>query len=125
MVADDGIDPASRAHDLFATRLAGDAQLVEAFQPAALAFPVADGVIDKLQGAVLPEVGDGKDRLEDGLQAGILTVLSRHIHLQETLIRALLNLNEVRNGNGRGDLGKIDPLAGGPVTVAGHVRQYP
>ncbi len=90
---------------------AGDPEMLQPFQLAALAFPVADGVLDELQRAGLAEIADRKDRLEDGLQSGVVPILRRGIDLQEALVRALLDLDEVRDRNRRVNLGKVDALA--------------
>ena len=45
------------------------AQVVQPLQLAALALPVADGVLDELERRVLAEIADRKDRLEHRLQA--------------------------------------------------------
>ena len=48
--------------------LTGGAQVMQPFQVAALALPVADGEIDKLELRYVAEVGDRKHRLKDSLQ---------------------------------------------------------
>src|SRR5207245_1449926 len=54
---------------------------------------------------------DREDRLEHRLQAGVLALARQTVHLQEALVGLLLNLDQVRDGNGRLDLRKIDALA--------------
>ena len=95
---------------------AGLPEMVQAREPPALAFPVADRVLDELQGRVLPEVADRKDRLEHRLQARILPLGGQPGHLQKTLVRFLLDLDEVGNRDRRPDLRKFDAL---PVDVLG------
>ena len=89
-------------------------QLVEAHHAPALALPVPDGVLDELEGAVLPEVGDREDALEDRLKAGVLPLAGQHPHLEEALVRVLLDLDQVRNGDRCVDLREIDPF---PINV--------
>src|SRR5205823_6128 len=87
------------------------AQVVQAGELAALALPVADRVLDELERRVLPEIADREDRLEHRLQAGVLALARQTVHLQEALVRLLLDLDQVRDGNGRLDFRKIDALA--------------
>src|SRR5262249_5928181 len=89
------------------------------------ALPVADRVLDELERAVLAEVGDGKDALEHRLQPRVLPVGGQDAHLQEALVGVLLDLDEVRDGDGRVDLREIHPV---PVNVLGsriHLSQHP
>src|ERR1035438_5850132 len=74
---------------------AGGTQVMQSLQVSALAFPIADGVINKLELAQPPEVGDGKHRIEDTLQPGIFPLAGQQVHLQKSLIRFLLNLDQV------------------------------
>ena len=83
------------------------AQVVQTGELAALAFPVADRVLDELERRVLAEVADRKDRLEDRLQAGVLALRRQTIHLQEALVRLPLDLDQVRDGNRGLDLREI------------------
>ena len=104
---------------------AGPPQLVETDEPAALAFPVADRVVDELERAVLAQVADRKDALEHGLEARVFPVARQHAHLQEALVRVLLDLDEVGDGDRGLDLGEVDPF---PVNVLGsrvHFGQNP
>ena len=80
---------------------AGGAQVVQPLEVAALAFPVADGILDELQLRHIAEVGDGKYRLEHRLQSGIVTLTRQRVHLQEAVIGTLLDLDEVGNLDGR------------------------
>ena len=81
-------------------------------QAAALAFPVADRVLDELQRAVLPQVGDREDALEHRLQPGVLAVRREHAHLQEALVGVLLDLDEVRDRDRGVDLLRSRPVPG-------------
>ena len=84
---------------------------MQAGQPAALALPVADRILDELERRVLAEVADREDRLEDRLQAGVLALRGQPVHLQEPLVRLLLDLDQVRDRNRGLDLRKVDALA--------------
>src|SRR5262249_37372970 len=113
--------PAARAEDLAvavgigyergAARAARLAQVVQALQLAALALPVADRILDELERRVLAEVADREDRLEDRLQTRILALARQTVHLQETLVGFFLDLDQVRDRNGRLDLREVDALA--------------
>ena len=87
--------------------------MVQPLQVAALALPVADGVLDKVELRDVAEVGDGEDRLKYRLQAGVVAFAGQGIHLQEAVIGALLHLDEVGNLDGRRNLGKIEPISVG------------
>src|SRR6185295_14384467 len=50
-------------------------------------------------------------RLEHRLQPGILALARQTVHLQETLVGLLLDLDQVRDRNGRLDFRKVDALA--------------
>jgi hypothetical protein len=86
-------------------------QVMQAGEAAALALPVADRVLDELERRVLPEVADREHRLEDRLQAGVFAFRRQAVHLQEPLVRLLLNLDQVRDRDGRLDLAEVDALA--------------
>src|SRR5207247_9897462 len=55
---------------LLAALHASDPEVLQALQLAALALPVADGVLDELERACLAEVGNRENGLEDRLQPG-------------------------------------------------------
>src|SRR5437867_11698333 len=95
---------------LLAALDAGDPQVLQPLQLAALALPVADGVLDELKRAGLAEVTDREDRLEDGLKPGILAVGRRGVNLQEPLVRSLLHLDQVRDWYRGVDLREIHAL---------------
>src|SRR5262249_46653794 len=93
---------------------AGAARLAEVVQPlqlAALALPVADRVLDELERRVLAEVADREHRLEDRLETRVLALARQTVHLQETLVGFLLELDQVRNRYGGLDFRKVDALA--------------
>src|SRR5271166_2902582 len=99
-----------------AIRIAANcAEMMQAFQVAALALPVADGIIDKLELAQAAEIGDREDGTKDALQTAVFTFLGEQVHLQEALVRTLLHFDEVRNGNRSLDLRKVNSLAGRTV----------
>src|SRR5207248_3938390 len=112
---------AARAQDLAVAVRVGDerrpaaaarlAQVVQALELAALALPVPDRVLDELERRVLPEVADREDRLEHRLQPGVLALARQPVHLQEALVRLLLDLDQVRDRNGRLDFRNVDALA--------------
>ncbi len=87
------------------------AQVVEPLQLAALALPVADRILDELERRVLAEVADREDRLEHRLQTRVLALARQTVHLQEALVRLLLDLDQVRDRNGRLDFREVDALA--------------
>ena len=87
------------------------AQVVQPLQLAALALPVADRILDELERRVLAEVADREDRLEHRLQTRVLALARQTVHLQEALVGLLLDLDQVRDRNGRLDFRKIDALA--------------
>ena len=87
------------------------AQVVQPLQLAALALPVADRVLDELERRVLAEVADREDRLEHRLETRVLALARQTVHLQEALVGLLLDLDQVRDRNGRLDFRKVDALA--------------
>src|SRR5262249_6048702 len=90
---------------------AGLAEMLEALELAALALPVPDRILDELERRVLAEVADREDRLEHRLETRVLALARQTVHLQEAFVRLLLDLDQVRNRNGRLDFRKIDALA--------------
>src|ERR1051325_1237104 len=90
---------------------AGGTQVVQTLEVPALALPVSDGVIDELQLAQAAEVRDRKDAFEYAFQTRVVALAGQQIHLQKTLIRLLLNLDQVRNRDGGLDFREVDALA--------------
>ncbi|MBV8834755.1 MAG: hypothetical protein JO108_36645 [Acidobacteriaceae bacterium] len=90
---------------------ANRAKVMKPFQVSALALPVADRIIDKLELTETAEIENGEDGAEDTLQTGVLTLLGKQVHLQETLVGALLHLDQVGNGYRSFNLRKINSLA--------------
>ena len=112
-------------HERRAAVRAGLAQVVQPRQASALALPVADRILDELERRVLAEVADRKDRLEDRLQARILALGWQPVHLQEALVRLLLDLDQVRDRDRRLDLRKIDALSIDVLRKAVHALEDP
>src|SRR6202158_1567242 len=84
---------------------------MQTLEVAALAFPVSDRVVHKIQLRQAAEVLNRKHRSEYRLQAAVFALGRKQIHLQKSLIGILLNLDQVRNLNRAPDLGKIQALA--------------
>src|SRR6266550_2676560 len=107
LLAVDGLFVRVVGDDLRPAVRAGHAQVLEALELAALALPVADGELHEIEGTGLPEIAEGEDAREDRLQAGVLALLGEEVHLQEPLVRAPLNVDEVRQRHVRPDLGEV------------------
>src|SRR5205085_11459867 len=60
---------------------------------------------------VLAEVANREDRLEHRLETRVLALARQTVHLQKALVRLLLDLDQVRDRNGRLDFRKVDALA--------------
>ena len=95
-------------NDGVAAILASGAQVMQALQVAALALPVADGVVHKLQLRDVAEIRDRKHRLKNRLQAAVVALAGQTIHLQEAIVGTLLHFDQVRNLDGCWNLGKIE-----------------
>src|ERR1700683_825482 len=89
---------------------ASSAEVVQTAQMAALALPVANGVVDKVQLRQPAKILNREDRGEDRLQTGIFTLARQLIHLQKTLIGLFLNVNQVRDLDSGLDFGEIKTL---------------
>ena len=85
---------------------------MQAFQVAALALPVSNRVIDELELAHAAKIGNRKNGTEYSLQTGVFTLIREQFHLQKTLIRTLLNLDQIRNRDGSFDFREINSLGG-------------
>jgi hypothetical protein len=96
---------------------AGGAEVMETFEVSALALPVADGEVDEVELRDVAKIGDRKNGRKDRLQAGIVTLGWQLIHLQESLVRAALDFNEVRNTDSGWDLRKVETAANRAVLV--------
>ena len=80
---------------------AGGTQVVQPLEVAALALPVADGVIDELKLAQAAEIGDRKNAFEHAFQPRVVPFAGQQIHLQKTLIGLLLDLDQIRESESR------------------------
>ncbi len=68
---------------------------------------ISQSVLHELQGAHATEIPDGKDALEDSLEAVIRARLRFHVFLQETMVGLFLHLDEIRNVHHPLDLAEI------------------
>ena len=94
--------------------------MVQALQVAALALPVADGVVDELQLAEAAKIGDREYALEHALEPGVVALLRQQVHLQEPLVGFFLDLDQVRDRDSCFNLRKIDSLASSAVFGGRH-----
>ena len=107
LLAVDGLFVRMVGDDLRAAVRAGHAQVLETLELTALALPVADGEVDEVERAGLPEIAEGEDAGEDRLQAGVFTLLGEEVHLQEPLVRLALHVDQVRQRHIAADLGEV------------------
>ena len=107
LVARDDLLVRMRGHDPGAARAAVHAQVLEALEPAALALPVADRVLDELQLAGAAEVREREDAREHRLEPRLVPLLGEQVHLQETLVRPALDVDQVRKIHERADLREV------------------
>src|SRR5580658_2762724 len=103
---------------------AGGAQVMQSLQVSALAFPIADSVIDELQLTQAAKVGDGKYRIEYTLQPGIFPFAGQQVHLQKPLIRFLLNFDQIWDGDRSLDSREINSFARCSSCQIFHFRSY-
>src|SRR5579859_2783076 len=96
---------------------AGGAQVMQALQVAALALPVADREIDEGQLGDVAEIGDGENGLKHGLEPAVVALARQFVHLQEAVIRALLNFNEVRDLQRCRNLGEVETITESAILV--------
>ena len=92
--------------------------MVQPLQVAALALPVADGVVHEIQLRQPAEILNRKYRAEHRLQAGVFALGRQQIHLQKALVGHSLNLDQVRDLNRALDFGEIQPLAFSHMMIA-------
>ena len=97
---------------------AGGAEVVQPLQVAALAFPIADGVVHKIQLRQAAEILNRKHRGKNRLQPAILALGRQQIHLKKPRVRLLLNLDQVRDLNRALDFGKVQALALAHMMIA-------
>src|ERR1019366_8948261 len=84
---------------------------MEPLQVAAFALPVANREVHKLKLGNVAEVGNRKHRLKYCLQPAVFAFAGQFVHLQEAVIGALLNLDQVRDLDGCWNFGKIETSA--------------
>ena len=72
--------------DTGAAVLARGAQILQPFEVAAFALPIADMVFDKVERCRLAKIRDRKHRLKDCLQPDAPALFRERIHLQESVI---------------------------------------
>ena len=77
MVAEDVAGVERVGADGGAAVATGGTEVVQAFEVAALALPVADGIVHELEIADASEIRDGEDGIKDGLQPHILPLRNR------------------------------------------------
>ncbi len=82
--------------DLRAAVRAGHAQVLETLELTALALPVANGELDEVERAGLPEIAEWENARENRLEACVLTFFRQEVHLQEPVIRLSLDIDEIR-----------------------------
>src|SRR5688572_19638183 len=93
--------------DLVPAVRAGHAQMLEAFELSALAFPVADGVADEVERAGFPEIAEGENAREDALKTGVLALLGEEVHLQEAVVGLSLDVDQIRQRHIAANLGEV------------------
>ncbi len=79
---------------------AGGTEVMESLEVTALALPVADGEVHKVQLGDIAEVGDGENGDKHGLEAVVFPFRRQFIHLQKALIGAALHFDQVRDLDG-------------------------
>src|SRR3990172_2699415 len=85
--------------------------MVQPLQVAALALPIPDGIVHKIELREAAEILDRKHRAEHRLQAGVFPLRWQQVHLQESLIGHPLDFDEIRDLDRAFDLRKVQPLA--------------
>jgi hypothetical protein len=93
---------------------------MKSLQIPALALPVADSVVHKIELRQAAEVCDGKDRRKYRLQTGVIPFLREKMHLQKTAVGLPLYLDQIRDWKFRADFRKIDPFADVPIILLFH-----
>ncbi len=89
---------------------AGGAQMMQSFQVAALALPVADRVVHEFQLRHLAKIFDRKHGCKHRLKPGVIALARQQIHLQKALIGFHLDFNQVGNLYRALDFCEIQPL---------------
>ena len=104
-------------NDVVAAVLAGGAEVLQAFNLAAFASPVSDRVVHEFHfqagvGAVrVLAVVHGEHGLEHRLEPAGLALAVQQVHLQELVVAALLDVDQVGDGHQGADLRELDALA--------------
>src|SRR5438067_180639 len=89
--------------------------MVQPLEVAALALPIANGIIHEFQIADAAEVRNRENGTKDCLQPNVFSFIGQQVHLKEPLVRLPLHLNEVRNRYGGLDFRKIHSLGGAVI----------
>src|SRR5208282_3328363 len=93
--------------------LTSRAQVMKTFEVAALALPVANRKVYKLELRHITEIGNRKHGLENCLQAAVFALAGQFVHLQEAVVGTLLNLDQVRDLDSGRNFGKVETFAEG------------
>ena len=99
-----------RRHDPRSARPAVHPQVLQPLEPSALALPVSDRVLDELELARAPEVGEREYAREHRLEPGLLPLLGEQVHLEETLVGPALDVDQIRKIHEGPDLRVIPSL---------------
>ncbi len=94
-------------HDLGAAVRAGHAQILESLQRVALTLPIADRVLDEIEGTRLAKVREREDTSEHRLQTMTGPFFGQQVHLQESFVGPALDIDQVRNRQRGSDSGEI------------------
>ena len=73
-------------------------KVLKTLQLATFAFPLADGIIHKLQGGGPPKIADREHGIQHRLQPRIIPLRGQQIHLQKSSVGGFLNLEQVGYG---------------------------
>ncbi len=80
-------------------------------------LPIANGIIHELELADTAKIGDGKNGVENSLQARVVPFIREQVHLEEALVGTLLHLDQIRDRDGRLDFRKINSLGRRAIVV--------
>jgi hypothetical protein len=95
--------------------LTSSAQVVQSLEVTAFALPVADRIVNKFKLRDIAEIRNREYRLKDRLQTSVIALARQLVHLQETVVRALLNLDQVRDLDGCRNFGEIETCTVGAI----------
>lgn len=79
-------------------------EMLEAFEVTALTLPVADLILNVLKRRGLAEIRDREDRGKYRLETDVIALFRDQIHLQESVVRFTLDLDQIRDLGCRVDL---------------------